>query len=62
LPVKQTLQYGARNDAWVAWEEFMAELEFQQKHPEDVDSVELQKLLQKSSSSIDSYLKASGVR
>eukprot|EP00797_Seminavis_robusta_P033364 Sro770_g200080.1 n/a (166) ;mRNA; r:47917-48414 len=28
LPVKQTLQYGARNDAWVAWDDFLVEWEF----------------------------------
>jgi len=31
LPVKQTLQYGARNDAWVAWEESLIEWEYAAK-------------------------------
>ena len=34
LPMKQTLQYGSRNDAWVAWEEFLSEYAFAQQQQE----------------------------
>lgn len=63
LPVRQTLQYGTRNDAWVAWEAFCVERDFQRRHPEDgADARELQRLLQNVANAVDSYLKVSGVR
>ena len=62
LPVRQTLQYGARNDAWVAWDAFCVELDYQRQNPEEADAEELQKHLQRAVSAIGSYLKASGVR
>jgi hypothetical protein len=33
LPVKQTLQLGARNDAFVSWDDFLAELNFARSNP-----------------------------
>jgi len=62
LPVKQTLQYGTRNDAWVAWDAFRVELDFQRQHPEEADAAELQRLLQTVVNAVDAYLKVSGVR
>ena len=56
LPVKQTLQYGARNDAWVAYESFLVELGFQTKHPEDQNVVDLLQPLHQALSAVDSYI------
>jgi hypothetical protein len=33
LPVKQTIQYGTRNDAWVAYNSFLVEIYFQRQNP-----------------------------
>lgn len=60
LPVKQTLQYGARNDAWVAWEEFLAELEFQHQNPSEADKEDLSKPLSNAITAMSNYLDASG--
>jgi hypothetical protein len=54
LPEKQTLQYGVRNEAWVAWEELQAELEFQRNHPQDDNDVH--KWLAKLIAAMDAYL------
>lgn len=62
LPVKQTLQYGARNDAWVAWDDFLAEKSFQRKNPSESNKEELCKPLAKAIAAIGNYLGASGVR
>jgi hypothetical protein len=62
LPVKQTFQYGARNDAWNAWDDFLAELTFQRKNPKEADPEDLSKLIGRAITAIDSYLEASGVR
>lgn len=56
LPVKQTQQYGARNDAWVAMEELLAEMEYVAKNPDDMDVDTLGKLLSKTIAAVDSYL------
>ena len=55
LPVKQTLQYGSRNDAWVAWEEFLVEWDFASKG-EDDSKDELQQALDKTVKALDAYL------
>ena len=68
LPVKQTLQYGARNDAWVAYDDFCVELDYQRSRNDlgednnNYDPEELQKHLQRAIDAVDSYLKASNVR
>lgn len=40
LPTKQPRQFGARNEAWVAWASFMAEVDYQRENPQDVDQEE----------------------
>lgn len=57
LPVKQTLQYGARNEAWVAWDAFLAEARYAMNHPsEKVDTIELVQQLTSLIAAIDYYL------
>jgi hypothetical protein len=66
LPVQQTLQYGLRNDAWVAMEEFLSELEFAQRQQvvsaagrdEDIsyDKQDLLQPLEKVIQAMDGYL------
>lgn len=56
LPVKQTLQYGARNDAWLAWQEFLDELDYATKHPQEENFDELKELLSKTLLLIDAYV------
>jgi len=63
LPVKQNMQYGARNDAWVAYDDFCVELDYQRgSNNSSYDPEELQKHLQRAIDAVDSYLKASNVR
>jgi hypothetical protein len=54
LPEKQTLQYGVRNEAWIAWEELQVELDFQRNHPQDDNDVD--KWLAKFIAAVDAYL------
>lgn len=54
LPQRQTLQYGARNEAWIAWQELQVELEFAAKYPDDVSDVN--KYLDKMIAAVDAYL------
>jgi hypothetical protein len=54
LPVKQSLQYGARNDAWVAWDAFLGEVDFATSGETDVE--DLIKLLMATVIAIDAYL------
>lgn len=73
LPVKQTMQYGARNDAWVAWDKFLAEWAFQKRNTifrnsEGSSSLairaeeyELTTPLEEALTAIDNYLAVSGV-
>lgn len=56
LPEKQTLQFGARNEAWVAWEGFVAEVRFAGKYPSESSPQELSALLQATIKAVDSYL------
>ena len=56
LPEKQTLQYGARNEAWVAWEGFVAELRFAKNSPQESSLQELLALLKLTVAAVDSYL------
>jgi hypothetical protein len=56
-PEKQTLQFGARNEVWVAWEELVAELQFATKNPKDASSAtELRTMVQATVKAIDKYL------
>ena len=55
LPEKQTLQFGARNDAWIAWSDLQAELNFAESHPGDENDVS--KLVTSTLEAIDAYLK-----
>jgi hypothetical protein len=58
LPTKQPLQYGARNDAWIAWSDFLAELEFQQREQESDSGskTELKQPLIQALAAIERYL------
>jgi hypothetical protein len=62
LPVKQTLQYGARNDAWIAWNDFLVEMEYQRNTPQESDAKELLKLIRQSVDAVDKYLQVSEVK
>jgi hypothetical protein len=57
LPVKQPLQLGARNDAWVAWDDFLAELDFLRSNPASSDKADLLKPLAKTIDAIEGYLR-----
>jgi hypothetical protein len=59
LPVKQTLQLGARNDAFVAWDDFLAELDFARGNPASSDQGELLKPLSKTIGAVEEYLRLS---
>lgn len=54
LPGKQTLQYGARNEAWISWEELQAELQFAQNNPDESNDANL--YLRKLIAAVDAYL------
>jgi hypothetical protein len=70
---RQTLQFGARNEAWVAWESFLAEQEYYQKtyrssgggsgneipKDEPEDFAELMKCLSDTIQAMDAYLQLS---
>jgi hypothetical protein len=71
---RQTLQFGARNDAWVAWDSFLAEQEYYQKtysglsvttgsssqgEEEKEDFARLMQCLSESIEGIDTYLNLS---
>lgn len=51
----QTLQYGARNDAWSAMDDLFVELEYGQRSS-DSDAAELAALAQKVMMALDAYL------
>ena len=62
---RQTLQFGARNEAWVAWESFLAEYEYYQKifssnelsAEEEADSfADMVKYLSETANAIERYL------
>jgi hypothetical protein len=59
LPVKQTLQLGARNDAWVAWDDFLAELDFARSNPASSDQGDLLNPLSKTIGAVEEYLRQS---
>ena len=54
IPERQTLQYGARNEAWVSWEALQVELQFAQEHPDDPNDVSL--YLKQLVAAVDAYL------
>lgn len=61
LPVKQTLQYGSRNDAWVAWDEVLSEYDFAQQQQQERgvgkwDQDDLLKPLRRVLLALDTYL------
>lgn len=56
LPVRQTIQYGARNDAWVAWQDFETEVTYAQTHPADSTIEDLAQLLDKVIVAVEVYL------
>lgn len=62
LPVRQTLQYGARNDAWVAWDEFLAEVAFQRRNADEEDRERLTEPVAIAIASIKNYLRASSLQ
>ena len=53
-PVKQTLQYGARNDAWVALDNFWAEWDFQQQ--KNGNAEEWKEPLRQAVQALDNYV------
>jgi hypothetical protein len=53
---RQTLQFGARNEVWIAWENFLVELKF----IDDADN-DLSKYLADTTRAIDSYLRLAPV-
>jgi hypothetical protein len=56
LPLKQTLQYGARNDAWVAYDTFLAELNYQQQSIAERNADDLVLPLKELIKALDQYL------
>lgn len=56
LPIKQTLQYGARNDAWVAYNDFLAEYNYQQQNTLEVNAEDLVLPLKVMMKALDQYL------
>jgi hypothetical protein len=48
---RQTLQFGARNEAWIAWDNFLVELQFINDNDNDLD-----KYLQATIRAVDAYL------
>jgi hypothetical protein len=48
---RQTLQFGARNEAWIAWDNFLVELPFLNDKDNDLD-----KYLQATIRAVDAYL------
>jgi hypothetical protein len=48
---RQTLQFGARNEAWIAWDNFLVELQFINDNDNDLD-----KYLQATIQALDAYL------
>lgn len=56
LPVKQTIQYGSRNEAWISWEDFQAEWTFACRNPADADLEDLLKPLGQTIAAVESYL------
>jgi len=52
----QTLQYGARNDAWAAMDDLFVELEFGRWGGGESTNADLGNLIDKSLSTLDSYL------
>ena len=56
LPVRQTLQYGARNEAWIAWEDFLSELDFARRNPDEAEIEDLLKPLSRTIDAVNTYL------
>jgi hypothetical protein len=54
--VRQTLQYGYRNEAWVAYEEFLCEIRYSGKHPEEFEEIDALQPLATAIESIEKYL------
>jgi hypothetical protein len=48
---RQTLQFGARNEAWIAWDNFLVELQFINDNDNDLD-----KYLEATIRAVDAYL------
>jgi hypothetical protein len=59
LPAKQTLQLGARNDAFVSWDDFLAEFNFARSNPASSDQGELLTPLSKTIAAVEEYLRLS---
>lgn len=57
LPVKQTLQYGARNDAWVAYNDFLIEFQYQQENAAEANEKELALPLKNMVEALDQYMR-----
>jgi hypothetical protein len=56
LPETQTLQFGSRNEAWVAWESLQAELDFAIKSPKDSSIHEIMVLIGTTLEAVDAYV------
>jgi hypothetical protein len=59
LPVKQTIQFGARNDAWIFWYDFLAEVDFAKKHLESSNQADMLNPLTKAMDAVGEYLRQS---
>jgi hypothetical protein len=54
--VRQTQQYGYRNEAWVAYEEFLSEIRYSRQHPEEFEATDVLRPLVNAIGSIEGYL------
>jgi hypothetical protein len=54
--VKETFQYGYRNEAWVAYDELLDEWRFAQTHPLEFDPSDLTRPVSLAITSIEAYL------
>lgn len=56
VPIKQSIQYGRRNEAWIGWSDFTFEWKFQQEHPDQSSNQELIVPLGTTLTAINAYL------
>lgn len=56
LNLLQTQQYGYRNEAWVAWEDFLYDYRYTESHPEDAALTDLEHSLESVLTNVQNYL------
>jgi hypothetical protein len=54
--VKQTLQYGYRNEAWVSYDEFLSEWKYARTHQGELDVSDLVRPISLTITSIEAYI------